>query len=215
MVQTVRTEFKAPARKRRVTFNRTELISAAWEFLWADNLKARKSIEAYGWPDTFYLTASDIEAQVRRFISEALNGEPRGSTGRAYGKGYDGVRVSGDLLGDVRRWLLSHRGLVSHNFGRGHISGMRFRPVGAPLSPAEEKTLAYKERSKGRPKPRHYSKGGMNGHPLCTQSRRGRWGRPSYSIWKTRDKAGVTCPRCLKLISQPEFKSEEASPDDI
>ena len=159
--------------------------------------------------NTYYLTASDVEDCVRRFLYDDLKGQPRGTSGWGYG---NGVRVSGNLNATVRDWLLSNPKLAWHNSGRGHISGARFRPVGEPISPAEEATKETKakdaERSKLRregklaPKPVHFSKN--YGGPLCTASRRSPFSYSNHrsSARRTSVLANVTCPRCLKLLAE-------------
>lgn len=173
-------------------------LPAAWDLLWKDRLARRLAGNDFR-GDTYYLTASDLEAQVRRFAREDLDGVPRGSTGPAWGR-EAGVRISGDVSAIVRSWLLSNPRIVGHNFLRGHISGMRFRPYGEPIGPAE-KTIEAKERRLADPKPPplHFARGDG---PLCTFDRcRSRFRRSR--TWRTGDASRVTCPACLKKLAAP------------
>jgi hypothetical protein len=203
----------------RKTFNLQEAIPAAWELLWQDNLKQRAENEkraaetgkeSYGAGRTFYLTATDVEDQVRMFAQEEFDGKPWGSTGRSYGSYPNGIRISGDVFGDVRKWLLHNPNLQEHNFGRGHISGMRFRPVGEVLSAAEQATLAAKEKAKanraaGKLPPVHFRKGSWGSAILC--AKRGPFSRSNYRSHGPRGTnvaAEVTCPRCKNLLEKTD-----------
>jgi hypothetical protein len=186
-------------------------IPEAWDYLWKANLKRRKEMKEgdYGYSETFYLTASDVENQVRQFALEALEGKPRGSFGRAYGRpvGRKLIIRGGSLNGAVRDWLLRNSEIEGFNFGRHHISGLRFRPKGEPLAEAEKETMRKKERRKNLPRPLHLSK---RHHPACvTKPIRG-W-RPSRA-WMTTNKDRVTCERCKAteafkcvVASEPEY----------
>lgn len=215
---------------KRFAFDTNAAIAAAWDFLWAANLKERAKTEkehpdgnfgkyARRWyTQTFYICAADVVRQVRSFAYESAKGLKWGTNG-VRGPDY-GIRMSGDLEGKVRSWLLLTK--EGHNFGRGHISGMRFRPRGEPLGPSEKDTLKEKEKAKPRkPKPIHFSRSGYSGTPLCIAVQRAEKN-------KAREKAGlhpqhfygsrstarttnrwvqgeqdwqhpVNCPRCLKL----------------
>jgi hypothetical protein len=191
---------------KRFAFDLAKAIPAAWALCWADNLKTRAKGGTYRPSTTFYLTASDIENQVRLFAEETAAGEAWGTRGRAWGRGYGfTVRVSGDLKRTVRDWLLNgarNGRLESHNFGRGHISGMRFRPAGEPISDAEQTTIKVKKARADKPLTKHFSK--RYGHPpLCTAARRSPFARPSRA-WTTTQQAEVTCPRCLNLLKAKE-----------
>ena len=125
---------------------------------------------------------------------------------RSWGGRGAGVRMPGGLQRAVRNWLLSNSRLDRHNFGKGHISGMRFRPQGAPLAPAEIKTMQQKEKDRVRttPKPVHFRKlGGL----LCVVR------KPFSHRSKARctsDWNRVTCPRCQKLKPKPEATEYDA-----
>lgn len=176
-------------------------IKTAWDMLWAANLVRRKENDAYkkkygkrSYDDasTYYLCAADLVRTVRGFAQQTADGKPWSLDGYPYN-----VRLRGDVQRAVRDWLMYGNGgkIVGHNFGRGHISGMRFRPAGAPMAEAEVETMNSKLRSRGKEKPRHY------GHrPLCTKNRRSPFSRPGRTIWSTTNKDNVTCPRCLKLM---------------
>lgn len=191
-----------------------QLISDAWDWLWADNLKERKrGPDSFRYSETFYLTAADVESQVRSFIQEDLEGAERGSRGRGC-YGHTDVRISGlgrgGLQGAVRNWLLHNDKLTGHNFGRGHISGMRFRPVGEELSPAEKKTVAKKQkREKQRAEGtilRHISD---DGKALCTRKARKNSKRRGFSRGRHRSNTSfaykpedVTCEKCKKALEE-------------
>lgn len=190
-------------RPQRVEFDRGAAIRVAWDFLWADNLKDRDGRDYRG--RSYYLTASDVEDQVRMFAAETLAGEKWGTRGRACGKPWDSPRFSGDLLQQVRRWLQEeqYRGrLLSHNFGRGHISGQRYRPAGQPVGPAEAKTIVEKKARAGRTPPVHLSKGQRF---YCSPAKLSPWGRSQAR--RTIDRSLVTCTRCLKLSTPTTEKA--------
>ncbi len=184
-------------------FHLQQAIAFAWNFLWQDNLAMRaKNNDFRG--NTYYLTASDVEDQVRQLAYESHQGKPWGSTGRAWGGAAGKLRISvpgSTLQHEVRDYLLSNRNITGHNFGRGHISGMRFRPVGEPIGPAE-KTLAKKAEQRANPKPRpiHYAPGSST-KPLCSK-------RSAFARWNPRgprvrsDWEQVTCKRCQNLKEQ-------------
>lgn len=185
---------------KHFSFDVSKAIPAAWSLLWQINEKERASGDRSYRPDSvLYLTASDVENQVRRFAAETSEGKTWGSTGRAWGRDYSGVRLAGHLKSRVRDWLLDEvrRGrLESHNFGRHHVSGMRFRPRGAGLGEAEKKTIEKKEERRRNPKPRlcHLEK---RGSCACAQ-KVSFWG--TSRAWKTGDPAKVTCTRCLNIL---------------
>jgi hypothetical protein len=211
---------------KRFAFDTRRAISAAWDLLWEENLKDRAKLEA-DHPDgdfgkyarrwytrTFYLCAADVVAQVRSFAYETAHGLAWGTNG-VRGPDY-GIRLPGNVEGEVRSWLLATK--AGHNFGRGHISGMRFRPKGEPLGPSEEDTIEKKAKPKAAPI--HFGRS-YGGRPLCIavqnekknaeRKARGlgpifhrrsskartqpRWGKGEES-WQRNE---VTCPRCLAL----------------
>jgi hypothetical protein len=228
---------------KHFAFDLHAAIPAAWDYLWKNNLKKRAEYEAkypdgdfgkYGrrwYTQTFYICAVDVVAQVRSFAYETAKGLKWGTNG-VRGPDY-GIRLSGDVEGTVRTWLL--RTKAGHNFGRRHISGMRFRPRGAPRGPSEQDTL--KEQAKP-PKPRtiHFGTASAysGGTPLCIKvqhakqdaDRKARGLQSAYRGW-SRSKAcvqnrwgkgeqsweqnPVNCPRCLKLKDHPLAKTKEAA----
>lgn len=209
----------------RFRFDTRTAIAHAWAFLWADNLRQRKEMSKpgafnYGLPTTFYLTASDVESQVRRFARETAEGKPWGSTGRAMGRegawtAHGKLRMPGGLNGDVRDWLLHNRDIESHNFGKGHISGMRFRPRGEPLGEAEVKTMERKtkqkaDRAAGKLPPRHYSADRYGSTILCVK-RRALWSRRRRQPWSTNVADEVTCPRCRNKLKAQEERDGKTS----
>lgn len=198
--------------RRTFSFDRQAAIKAAWDLLWADNLRQREEDVAYekkggkkpfNSARTYYLTASDLENQVRQFADETARGEKWGTHGRAYGRYPSGIRFSGDLLGDCRDWLRRNPKLTSHNFGRGHISGERYRPAGEPISEAEQGTLEEKARRAKTPRPIHMHKktGEFSSTYMCAPAPKGpRWRQSRSQAHVTMDASRVTCPRCLKIM---------------
>jgi hypothetical protein len=160
------------------------------------------------------LTATELVRRIRGYAQELAEGLPYGEC--ATYAGTVRVRVPdghSDLLHAVRDWLATQarRGkLEAHNFGRGHCSGMRFRPVGEGLTKAETKTIE----SERREKPVHFSDPQSKGNwyaPLCSRKAREtiaskqrgyRFFRPhAHKYVRTTDKlADVTCKRCKTLV---------------
>lgn len=191
----------------RFEFNRELAISKAWDLCWNNNLQCRasESPDAYGYSRNFYLTAADIENQVRAFADDAAHGRAW-RTERTIGRPYSSVRFSGDLQSDVRRWLRTQEAvgrLTSHNFGKGHISGQRYRPLGEPLSEAEQSTFQDKKAREGKDPVMHRAdKGSPFRRPyLCAPVRKWRSFTRSKA-WTTSNADRVTCPRCLKLMKE-------------
>jgi hypothetical protein len=119
-------------------------IAAAWDRAWKRNLESRLKGRDYG-GDTYYLTATSVEREAREEFSNRLN------SCRYRILGLGGIR----FLDHVRNWLsgeVRSGRLEADSRGRGHCSGMRFRPAGAPASPAEKKAdaLPTAERSRRR-----------------------------------------------------------------
>jgi hypothetical protein len=183
--------------------NHNALIGEAFAFLWRDNLSRQKSeAGSYNPGQYYYVTASDVEAQVRLFIEEDLEHVERGSKGRAWGRGYSRITVRGNLLSDVRKWLLCNLSLERHNFGRGHVSGMRFRPRGAPLHPSEVQTMERRERRKANGPVIHFKARAKGGSLLCSIKPRSPWSRHKHRVYSTEAQKEVTCPRCAKALSE-------------
>lgn len=189
------------------TIDFSQAIPAAFVCVWQRNLKMRAAGNDFR-GNTYYVTASDVEEQVRCFAEDQLAGKPWG-TKESYGRGWhNGLRISGDLTGAVRQWLL--RNCDGHNFGRGHISGMRFRPRGEPIGPTEQATLQKKaeERANPKVKPVHYSYTYGPAHcVLAAKEKRGLryWGNALRSRAHTvSDWEHVTCKRCLNLHAAEE-----------
>ena len=179
-------------------FDMQAAIAFAWAVCWADNLAKRAAGDDFR-GNTYYLTASDIEVQVRRLAHETVQGKPWGSTGRAWGRGWEGgLRLPGNVQAQVRDWLLSNPELEGHNFGRGHISGMRFRPRGEPMAPGEQRTVS-KPKKTWWEKPVHYAR--TYGPPKCVENRVSKFynSMRRRSVRTESDWEHVTCPRCLKL----------------
>lgn len=200
-------------------FNIDEEIKDAWDYLWADNVKGRKK----DWKgETYYLTATDLEDRVRCSIAEKLEGKRRGFYGRHHGT-YMCPKLNGigRLLDRCRNWLsrqVSSGVLQVHNFGRGHCSGARFRPVGEPLSPQEQRSIKKKETDKTKVKPIHFKDPQHKGYSydapaLCTRkarktnAKKGRFccrSRRRSTVRTTKNGGEVTCKRCLKLMAEDQ-----------
>lgn len=208
---------------KRFAFDIKAAIPAAWDVIWASRLKQRKEDVAYekkvgkkpfNWATSYYVTASDVERMVRDFAEDTANGKPWRKTNTGVG-GYMGIRLGGDLKGAVRSWLLRGNGgkIVGHNFGRGHISGMRFRPVGEPMAEVEKVTMEKNVKRRNGlapPRPVHFSDKGL----LCQKARlKGRfsWHRSNARSTKDRDK--VTCKQCLNLLAK--MPKPERIQDDV
>ena len=213
--------------RKRFAFNTALAIQTAWDQLWAANLKRRAEDSRfekkhgkrpYGANGSYYITATELERAVRDFAGQTAQGLPWDDNKPTCAR----IRIPGRLLSTVRDWLRHNSRLTSHNFGKGHISGARYRPVGAPLAPGEQETTAKKaeRRANPRPKPRHYSER-VHGTAACVvAARRGRpvWGRSRSSARTTNKKPEVTCTRCLNLLkttaataAAPEFRAEAVS----
>lgn len=203
---------------RRFAFSVTEAIPAAWKMIWAAKLIAQKrDAKSYNPAQHYYVCAADVEYQVREFAAATAEGKPWSEAQLAYGRCYARIRISGDVQGAVRDWLFKEvraGRLQSHNFGRDHVSGARFRPVGVPLHEAEKKTFEVKAKraakiAAGQPsRPTHFSKSGYGGRPACSKPTVCRW--RSSKAWTSSKWERVDCPRCLKLKGTfPEVKKEE------
>ena len=68
---------------KRTSVNTSDLIAEAWAYLWKSNHEeqARGKPTDYGYASHFYVTASDVENQVRLFLREDLQGKRRGTLG--------------------------------------------------------------------------------------------------------------------------------------
>ena len=204
--------------KRRMQFDIKAHMQLAWDLLYAASVKREKS------RSHAFVTASDMEDQIRQFAAEVVAGEPVGTRGAAWGtRGFHSVRIScpnGARLLDVcRDWLLLRKRMGTfqgHNFCHGHISGMRFRPSGVILPESERKTILKRvERIEGRAKPAvvHFDvkTSGWTAHLLCMEKARltkaakgirNYRGMRRSNARHTREEEKVTCPRCLKLIAE-------------
>jgi len=192
----------------RLGFDVRLACARAWELIWASKLEARAKEKHPRWAGaTYYTTANDMVNQVRAFASCHAEGKPW-TDKVVYGKWFGSpVRLPFRLETVVRDWLFEQARngkLEYHNFGRGHISGARFRPYGEPMGPSEIKTMVnnLKQRTDPKPKPKHYSKQGIHGRPLCTaRQRSGFYSRPDPHVRTTKDLQEVTCPRCQKALA--------------
>jgi len=204
---------------KRTPFNLRDTMHQAWDWLWADNLKSRAEHPDHA-ANTYYLTASDLESQVRAFAYDDMQNHPRGWAGRGCYASVS-IRISGlngmSLLNHCREWLLRNPTLDRHNMGKGHTSGMRYRPAGQPLGPSEVKTLAVKQAQKDGTAIMHFrdtTARFFSAFPICTAERRAANRAKSHhyvnprgsksSASTTNDKSKVTCPKCLAAIAKIE-----------
>lgn len=208
------------------------IITAAWEWLWAYYQGRIRESMAEGhepWDDHFFITASELEYTVRIMLANRLRKQPATTGDPAYGNTHGlvvsirGGRYREDLLCVVRDWLAGQTGdtLQRHNFGKGHISGMRYRPLGAPLSPAEKRTLAKKDKDATRAKAIHAADPATHWPQLalCSKAAREtakakrrsyscRRHSPHSSVSTTSDPDKVTCPKCRKLLGQANTQAD-------
>ena len=203
--------------RKAATFNLETELQRAFDWLWQENLKQREH-DFNG--QTYYVTATSLERRLRAAASEQMHGYEYGKLGAdAWGHKVmirTGTRYP--LLQVCRDWLLrkarNEGTLEMHNFGKGHVSGERFRPTGQPLSPAEERTLVKKAVPR-ESKPVHAADPEAKGWPkrtLCSRSARktarksGYFGPRRGGHTDTRftgEYTGpVTCQRCLKLLAE-------------
>lgn len=191
---------------KAIGINLQQACATAWAVCWARHLanreKCLKSRFKYGLAETYYLTGTDLERQIREAVAEAA---------RAAGHSGYGIRIStghrGGLLDVVRRWLSTQASagvLEVHNFGRGHISGARYRPAGAPMAPAEVKTVHRNEVRRSRANPVHAAASEQSALLLCQQPKHGGggWRRRAPIGRKPAEYGKVTCPRCLRMIKE-------------
>jgi len=209
---------------KRFAFDTQKAIATAWDVLWADRLRQRKEDLAYekkvgkkpfNWGASYYVTATDVERMVRDFAQDTADGKPWRKTNDGYGGYGSGIRIGGDLKRTVRDWLLRNPRIVGHNFGRGHISGMRFRPVGQPLGEPEKKTIEKRAERRANPKPPtyHFKEKGVL---LCQKARmKGRFTFRQSRAWTQHDPAKVTCKQCLNLLKKkvPLEAAMDAKPE--
>lgn len=207
--------------KKRIAFDMPKALQHAWDILWANNLRQRKDDVKYenkvgkkpfNWARTYYICAADVERTVRDLAEDSRDGKPWRTT-PGYGGYGSGIRFNGNLQSTVRDWLFGQcsRGILTyHNFGRGHISGARFRPVGEPMADAEKETVQRKTRERLTPRPRHYSANGYGGTLKCMEGRkRSPFSRGRRTAYATAKQADVTCPRCRKALGLGAIKLEK------
>lgn len=193
----------------QTAFDLKAAMTEALDWLWTYKAAERKKLEAKGdtsdrwYAEHTYTTATELERRVRSALCERQNSAKVGAYG-INGGIYSGFRIQGlggiSLLDHCRRFLL-RSGLERHNFGRGHVSGERFRAPGVEIPESERKTLEAKAKTK----PVHLKRASAWA-PLCTEGRKSQRGtfsrhrshRPSTSLTQEADK--VTCPRCRKLM---------------
>jgi hypothetical protein len=189
---------------KRIAFDVNAALPAAWDQLWAENLKQRKDDlryekkvgkRAFNWARTYYITAASMERLIREMADKVAWAQV-GNTAV-----YRGVRFSGNLQRTIHDWLFgqARRGVLTyHNFGKGHISGARFRPVGQPMAEAEQQTVARNAKRRTTPRVRHYI---ADGSLACMKPRkRSIFSRHRSTVRTTKNKLDVTCPRCRNLL---------------
>jgi hypothetical protein len=204
----------------------------AWAWLWAE----RQQQQANGWGRScdYWVSATDLERRIRSAAYEQLHGLPEGECG-SYGGGY-GVRINlaqrgyngrTTLLSACRDWLLQQcrRGILRADQPSGYrtVTGLRYRPVNAPLTPAEQQAKALPvEEKRRRACIRHFAvpstAHGKTGYTrLCEANRKPR--KFSVNAWrlgvrhrndKTTDRAKVTCKRCLKRMAEVQDACDAA-----
>lgn len=187
----------------RTAINLNEEIRKAVEWLFVPG-------NAFGGND--YITATEVEQRVRAALEEKAAGAEYGSHGYS-GGWHSNIRLSGlngcSLLSRCRDHLLAEVAsgrLSCHNFGRGHISGMRFRLPGSGITETEQRTLEVKAKRESRGIIRHLR------HPeakpyscrrLCeTDRQRKSYGRRPSRVWVTDEADKVTCKHCLALMAK-------------
>lgn len=200
----------ATKKDMKAHFSVNKVLPAAWDFLWASNLKDRAAGHDYR-GQTYYVTATDLERQVRAFAQDSMEGRAWTTPGREY---YGGVKIQLNagphvtLLDVCRRWLFDQvaAGKLdrNHNNGRGHISGEKFRPAGAPLSPSELRGIEAKEQRAEAPVHMY-----GQGHKLICRKPstkpRSLFSRSSgrSKTRKSSNPANVTCKKCMEIMQTP------------
>lgn len=173
-------------------------ITQAWDEIWKDKQTLRDDPSSFRGSEGFYITRQELIRKVRAYAYADLNKLPR------EGAHYDyGVRLNTNLDGRVCDWLRLkewRKEITSHNFGRNTISGRRYRPIDAPLSPTEKETMKKAEQARGKVKPRHFAPDYL-GPLLCRKGSKARsmFSRSRSFTHTTKEWEKVTCPRCLKL----------------
>lgn len=133
------------------------VIKQAWDWIWKN--KGNKTFSYRG--QEHYTTAQDIMRRVRASLCEKGNKAKEGEYGLDDWHLPLTVRLpkttwsqrSTDLRTYVRGWLSDQerKGKIeSHAFGTRTSSGRRYRPKGAPISKAEEKTLSKTREERAR-----------------------------------------------------------------
>lgn len=189
-------------RKRSVTIDLQVELEKAVEWLLTPG---------NAWGNNDYITASDLEQRIRGRASEILDGAEYGSRGQQFSghgiqiRGLDGM----SLLSHCRDYLINrcYTGeLEMHNFGRGHVSGARFRKAGSGPSEKEQKTVESNAKKQKRGTPVHLRKDGTRATRVCETKRQAKassWGRRrDWRMRFTDDPEKVTCRNCLAKIRQ-------------
>jgi hypothetical protein len=197
----------------RMPINMYQEIQDAIQRLWAGRIKEREERDAAGRTDFRgeggYITATDVEREVREHLQNMLD-QPMSHSLLVPSRSRGRLRITGlnghTLLGLCRDGLfaLTRSGKwTCHNHGRGHISGMRFRPADEPLSTAEETSLSLTREEKIRRKFLHHF-ARPDGKAVCGAGDRKRSPYADRRGWKPKpetDASKVTCKVCLKLLA--------------
>lgn len=193
--------------RNSLAFDLQDELAAALDWIWAYKAERRAEMEAKGdtqdrwYAEHTYTTATELERRVRAALAEKADRKPYGSC-EFRDFSHSGYRINGlngiPLLQHCRTFLL-RSGLERHNFGRGHVSGERFRAPGVEMPETEVNTLKAKEKVK----PVHIKRESAYA-PLCTASRKAkgfyRPRRPASNV--TSDPTKVTCKQCLRLLAE-------------
>ena len=186
-------------------------LQKAWDFAWVYYCTGKDARQQW-------LTATDVKCRMRAAAAELIDCVPYGSKGMndyasqkfCISTGIPGFTLL-DAVRDFLRRQVSNGDLVAHNFGRGHISGMRYRPSGVLLTNAEKNTVGTKNRRRNGGMPVHFidpEKKHWPSRTLCSRKARDKkkgmsFRRPTQSsAHMTVKQDKVTCKRCLKLLTQ-------------
>lgn len=184
-------------RAKLQTFDLDGELQAALARYWQRGELARKAGHDYRGMSR-YVTATDLERDVREHL-----------TARFYESGLRGRFVihtgqRGGLLQAARAFLFARvraGELASHNFGRGHISGERFRLASTEVSAAEQQSVARRERPRVVHAPASET---SYGRPLCTATRtRSLYYTRRRAVITSSERERITCARCIKLTTNP------------
>ncbi len=177
---------------------RAEMFNEAWDWCWA-NLPNRYNCS--------WVTATDLHRRVRARAVEMIQGLEFGAMGQdAWGIP---LRLTGFDLEDCRRWLLdrvaSGKLRADSPSGKRTTTGLRFRPAGLDLTPAEVETKHKKLRAAERGTIWHLATDSY-GKPACARPPKANslyFGHRRKPLFCTKDTIRITCRKCCKLIPVP------------